>query len=74
MASRVAVSDQFGLRVSGRTIVRPAVDTNKGRVSWAIDIGNIVDVWWHDGWWEGIVIQIEAKDKFHVYFPGLKKL
>ncbi|XP_044489605.1 uncharacterized protein LOC123213998 isoform X3 [Mangifera indica] len=73
LASRVAVSDQFGLRVSGRTIVRPAVDTNKGRVSWAIDIGNIVDVWWHDGWWEGIVIQIEAKDKFHVYFPGEKR-
>lgn len=70
LASRVAAPDQLGLRVSGRRIVRPSPESHKGRVSWAIDVGTIVDAWWHDGWWEGVVIQKDYEDKLHVYFPG----
>ena len=74
MASRVAVPDVLGLRICGRTTVRPPPPTsNKSRVSWAFDVGSVVDAWWHDGWWEGIVLKKESEDKFHVYFPGLKR-
>lgn len=72
LASRVAAPDVLGLRICGRTTVRPSpCSSNKGRVSWAFDVGSLVDAWWHDGWWEGIVLKKESENKIHVYFPGL---
>ncbi|XP_021754210.1 uncharacterized protein LOC110719555 [Chenopodium quinoa] len=72
LASRIAVSDAMGLRLEGRTTIRPS-PISDGKVMWAINVGTIVDAWWHDGWWEGIVIRKEANEKLLVYFPGEKR-
>ncbi|OIW02268.1 hypothetical protein TanjilG_15257 [Lupinus angustifolius] len=71
-ASRVAVPDDLGLRMHGRTKIRPAPEANKCGTSWVGGVGSVVDVWWHDGWWEGIVVKKESEANFHVYFPGEK--
>lgn len=73
VASKVAVSDPLGLRTCGRTAIRPSPPSNKGKVPVIVNSGTVVDVWWHDGWWEGIVLQKETEDKIHVYFPGEKQ-
>lgn len=77
LASRVAVPDEWGLRISGRTTVRPALvlkkdGDDKGGDALIVKDGSVVDVWWHDGWWEGIVIRKESEENIHVYFPAEK--
>lgn len=70
-ASRVAASDQLGLRINGRLVIRP--QPSKGsKAALVYNVGTIVDVWWHDGWWEGIIVQKESEDKLRVYLPGEK--
>jgi len=71
LASRIAVPDNLGLRMRGRTMVRPAPPSNKRELSWVGDVGFVVDAWWHDGWWEGIVVQKDSESNCHVYFPGM---
>ena len=44
---------------------------NKAQDALVVKDGSVVDVWWHDGWWEGIIIRKEAEDNICVYFPGL---
>ncbi|XP_050374418.1 uncharacterized protein LOC126791956 isoform X2 [Argentina anserina] len=70
LASKIAAPDQLGFRLCDRPSIRPWIQSNKGRVSWSVDAGSIVDVWWHDGWWEGIVLQKDCNERLHVYFPG----
>ncbi|KAI5436285.1 hypothetical protein KIW84_022669 [Lathyrus oleraceus] len=74
LASRIVVPDDLGLRLPERTRIRP--QSNKRGNSFVADVGYIVDAWWHDGWWEGIVIQKEFDARYHakynVYFPGEK--
>ncbi|XVE85943.1 hypothetical protein DITRI_Ditri17bG0132600 [Diplodiscus trichospermus] len=72
LASRVAVPDQVGIRICGRTTIRPSPQYPKVSTS-CIGVGSVVDVWWHDGWWEGIVVKKHSENKFHVYFPGEKQ-
>ena len=69
LASRPVVPDDLGLRVDERTKIRPL--SEKRGISFVGDVGYIVDAWWHDGWWEGIVVQKESDAKYHVYFPGM---
>ncbi|KAK1374578.1 BAH domain-containing protein [Heracleum sosnowskyi] len=73
LSSRVALPDEWGLRINGRTTVRPAPVFNKSCDALVVKDGSAVDVWWHDGWWEGIIIQKESGDNFLVYFPGEKR-
>lgn len=70
LASRLAKPDVFGVRSSGRTIVRPNLPSEKRSLSGVIEVGFVVDVWWHDGWWEGIVVKKESEDRVHIYFSG----
>ncbi|CAJ1932329.1 unnamed protein product [Sphenostylis stenocarpa] len=72
LAFRIAVPDSLGLRMHGRTTVRPAPPSGKRELSWVGGVGSIVDAWWHDGWWEGIVVQKDSEANYHVYFPGEK--
>ncbi|XP_073299974.1 uncharacterized protein [Primulina huaijiensis] len=72
LASRLATPDILGIRISGRAIVRPTPLSDEGSGSSVVNVGSVVDAWWHDGWWEGIVIKNNSVNKIHVYFPGEK--
>ncbi|KAH0466860.1 hypothetical protein IEQ34_004098 [Dendrobium chrysotoxum] len=67
--SRIATTDKLGIRISGRRIVRPS-PPKKDESLCSYEVGKVVDAWWHDGWWEGIVISNDSEGKIHVYFPG----
>ncbi|CAL5006097.1 unnamed protein product [Urochloa decumbens] len=72
MLTRVAKPDQLGIRFLGRPMVRPQhVEESKAS---CFDVGTIVDAWWHDGWWEGIVLRRGHSGRLQVYFPGEKRV
>ncbi|CAH9103511.1 unnamed protein product [Cuscuta europaea] len=73
LSTKLAAPDKFGLRINGRTLLRPSPSPRKGRVSWAFNVGVSVDAWWNAGWWEGIVVQKESENWLHIYFPGEKQ-
>ncbi|XAR55830.1 DNA (cytosine-5-)-methyltransferase [Bertholletia excelsa] len=73
LVSKVAKPDPLGLRFCDRKTVRPICPSNKRDLSSSANAGTVVDVWWHDGWWEGIIIQKETEDRIHVYFPGERR-
>ncbi|KAJ0987198.1 hypothetical protein J5N97_005554 [Dioscorea zingiberensis] len=73
LASRIAVADKLGIRLSGRQVVRPQ-RTDAGTIEHSFNVGTVVDAWWNDGWWEGIVICKESEQKLHVYFPDERRV
>ncbi|KAI3976217.1 hypothetical protein MKX01_019163 [Papaver californicum] len=66
-AARIAVPDKLGFCLRGRGTVRPQPSTDISLSP--IKVGTSVDAWWHDGWWEGVVIHNESDKRVHVYFP-----
>ncbi|KAJ0256238.1 Aproteint and bromo-adjacent y [Hirschfeldia incana] len=74
LASRVAASDHLSLRIPGRKVVRPNLKPSDESDVWSVDVGMPVDVWWCDGWWEGIVVEKVSEEKVEVYLPGEKKI
>ncbi|CAL0320817.1 unnamed protein product [Lupinus luteus] len=72
LASKISVHDELCLRMYGRTRIRPASPSPKFEILLGFVVGSIVDAWWHDGWWEGIVIHKDLEANYHVYFPGEK--
>ncbi|XP_010551277.1 PREDICTED: uncharacterized protein LOC104821945 [Tarenaya hassleriana] len=73
VTSRIAAADHFGVRIPGRKMIRPPLETCKANNLCAAVVGMPVDVWWFHGWWEGIVVRKVSEEKFEVYLPGEKK-
>ncbi|XP_047314397.1 uncharacterized protein LOC124918237 isoform X2 [Impatiens glandulifera] len=73
LASKIANPDAMGVRLCERPVVRPSPPSKKGVSLLDTKVGGSVDVWWHDGWWEGIILQKYSEDKIHIYFPGENK-
>uniref|UniRef100_A0A0A9B8I2 Agenet domain-containing protein n=1 Tax=Arundo donax TaxID=35708 RepID=A0A0A9B8I2_ARUDO len=73
MLTRVAKSDHLGLRFLGRPMIRPQ-HAQDSKAPFVFDVGAIVDAWWHDGWWEGIVLRQGNDGRLQVYFPGEKRV
>ncbi|KAL3323364.1 hypothetical protein AABB24_037810 [Solanum stoloniferum] len=67
---RVAGSEKLDMRCRGRLTVRPRPLEDSS--DYSFEIGAAVDAWWSDGWWEGVVAEIDVCGSGHhqVYFPG----
>ncbi|XP_073298951.1 uncharacterized protein [Primulina huaijiensis] len=68
--NRVAKADRLGMRHPVRPTVRPFYACNKS--SPTFEVGDPVDVWWSDGWWEGVVSDAHdpINQRYRVYLPG----
>ncbi|KAK3123483.1 hypothetical protein QOZ80_8AG0631650 [Eleusine coracana subsp. coracana] len=73
MLTRVAKPDHLGIRLPGRSVVRPQ-HVQDSKTPSMFDVGAIVDAWWHGGWWEGILLQVRNDGRLQVYFPGEKRM
>ncbi|CAO2823577.1 unnamed protein product [Amaranthus hypochondriacus] len=69
-SSKVAAPDKLGLRCSGRLTTRPRPPKDCGDC--ILEVGVAVDVWWCDGWWEGVIIATNVCEPDHllIYSPG----
>ncbi|XP_015165774.1 uncharacterized protein [Solanum tuberosum] len=67
---KVAGSDKFGMRCTGRLTVRPLPLEDSSVKSF--ELGAAVDAWWSNGWWEGVVagFGVSGSGVLQVYFPG----
>ncbi|XP_076898489.1 uncharacterized protein LOC143552070 isoform X2 [Bidens hawaiensis] len=67
---RVAEPDKLGMRHLGRDSIRPWPRGSTSNACYSV--GDAVDAWWCDAWWEGVVISSvpPANDTYRVYFPG----
>ncbi|GLT80217.1 hypothetical protein SLA2020_516690 [Shorea laevis] len=69
-AFKVAAPDKLGMRSPGRLTIRPCPPKDSRECKF--EVGAPIDVWWSDGWWEGVVtgVGISNDDDMQVYLPG----
>ncbi|CAH2069813.1 unnamed protein product [Thlaspi arvense] len=70
-ALKPAMPDKLGMRSSNRPTIRPApADARTANIY--PTVGEAVDAWWNDGWWEGVVIATDKPDAedLQIYIPG----
>ncbi|EYU33840.1 hypothetical protein MIMGU_mgv11b018945mg [Erythranthe guttata] len=67
----VANPDKLGVRCGTRLTIRPRPCKESCEETRFV-VGDAVDAWWCNGWWEGVVIGYDslAKRNLQVYFPG----
>lgn len=67
----MAKADKLGMRHSGRPTVRPVYPRTETSPSFGV--GDAVDAWWSDGWWEGVVFDTNDGENgiYQIYIPGL---
>ncbi|XP_073297218.1 uncharacterized protein [Primulina huaijiensis] len=67
---RVAQADKLGMRHPGRPTVRPVYHCNQRSLTFKV--GDPVDAWWSDGWWEGVISNsYDSKNGcYQMYIPG----
>ncbi|KAJ4907676.1 agenet domain-containing protein / bromo-adjacent homology (BAH) domain-containing protein [Raphanus sativus] len=72
-ALKPAMSDKLGMRSSNRPTIRPAPPDAK-IADFDLTIGEAVDAWWNDGWWEGVVLATDKPkaEDLQIYIPGEK--
>ncbi|XWS12956.1 hypothetical protein CRYUN_Cryun37aG0134300 [Craigia yunnanensis] len=72
--SRVATADKLGMRCPCRLTIRPCPPKDT-TTDCKFEIGAPVDVWWRDGWWEGVTtgVGICGNDDLQVYLHGEDK-
>lgn len=70
-AFRIAMPDKLGMRHPGRPTIRPAPPP-KEQSDLALEVGIVVDAWWSDGWWEGVVTGLDdtGDGTVQIYVPG----
>lgn len=70
-AFRLATLDKLRMRCSGRSTIRPC-PPSQDVANVAFEIGSPVDAQWNDGWWEGVITEIDngGNDNLQVHFPG----
>lgn len=76
-ASREATPDKLNMRCAGRLTVRPWPSENISLLNCSFEIGDAVDAWWGDGWWEGVVVGFDKSridTNVQVFLPGNKSL
>ncbi|GAB2229021.1 hypothetical protein Droror1_Dr00023156 [Drosera rotundifolia] len=49
--------------------IRPRMEEEKEMEN--VRVGDVVDAWWEEGWWEGVVTEVKEKgERCEVYFRG----
>ena len=67
---RTGVTDTLGIRMQDRSTIRPQLLHQDRPSPSSLNVGSMVDAWWHDGWWEGLVVSKDDHHSIRVYFPG----
>ena len=61
--------DNFCLRLSSRCNVRP-LQPEAECMAERLSVGDAVEVKWHDGWWEAVVLRAMEEGTVAVYLLG----